>query len=286
MTPASSLAITGGMKIDVDHITRIIAEVADEEIMPRFQKLERGDIMEKSPGDLVTTADLAAETKLTARLSDYLPGSLVVGEEGVAKDEGTLEALTSDQPLWIIDPVDGTRNFAKGDSVFGSMVALAHKGELIAAWIHDPVRSRTAVAEKGAGAMLEDKPLKVRDITAFERMTVTLSYKHRAWIEKRAVDGLGPVPHMAPRYGSVAHDYISLACGEFHCAQYRRLNPWDHAPGVLLHREAGGFDKMISAQSPYLPQMYEEDCLLLTPNEDVWEDARAFLNPGSDTYHV
>ncbi|NVK17968.1 MAG: inositol monophosphatase [Methylocystaceae bacterium] len=274
------------MKIDVDHITRIIAEVADEEIMPRFQKLTDGDIMEKSPGDLVTTADLAAETKLSTRLSDYLPGSLVVGEEGVAKDESSLKALESDHPLWIIDPVDGTRNFANGNSVFGSMVALAHNGELIASWIHDPARSRTAVAEKGAGATLSGKPIKVRDITAFERMTVTLGEKHRAFIEKRAVNGLGPVPHLAPRYGSVAHDYISLACGEFHCAQYRRLNPWDHAPGVLLHREAGGFDKMIATQGPYRPQTYAEDCLLLTPNEEVWEDARAFLNPGTDSFHV
>ncbi len=274
------------MKIDVDHITRIIAEVSDEEIMPRFQKLTSGDIMEKSPGDLVTTADLEAETKLTARLQDHLPGSLVVGEEGVAENNIVLDALKSDQPVWIIDPVDGTRNFANGESVFGTMVALSKAGELIASWIHDPARSRTAVAEKGAGAELSGKKLQVRDITAFERMTVTLSFSHRKWIEQRAIDGLGPVPHMAPRYGSVAHDYISLACGEFHCAQYRRLNPWDHAPGVLIHREAGGFDKMIASQSDYQPIIYKEDCLLLTPNEEIWEQARAFLNPGSDSYHV
>ncbi|MDV7338595.1 inositol monophosphatase [Terasakiella sp. A23] len=274
------------MKIDVDHITRIIAEVADEEIMPRFQKLNSGDIMEKSPGDLVTTADLEAETKLIARLQDALPGSLVVGEEGVSENKSVLDALESDNPVWIIDPVDGTRNFANGESVFGTMVALSLSGEIIAGWIHDPARSRTAVAEKGAGAVLSGKKLQVRDITAFERMTVALSFSHRQWIEQRAIDGLGPVPHMARRYGSVAHDYISLACGEFHCAQYRRLNPWDHAPGVLIHREAGGYDQMIAAKEPYKAQIYAEDCLLLTPNKEIWEQARAFLNPGSDSYHV
>jgi fructose-1,6-bisphosphatase/inositol monophosphatase family enzyme len=274
------------MKLDVDHITQIICDVAEEEIMPRFQKLSRGDIMEKSPGDLVTTADIEAEIKLSARLKDYMPDSLVVGEEAVSRDTSVLDALQSDQPIWIIDPVDGTRNFANGDSVFGSMVALAYRGELLAGWIHDPARSRTAVAEKGAGATLAGKRLQVKNITAFERMTVSLNPSHRKWLEKRAIDGLGPVPHMASRYGAVAHDYISLAAGEFHCAQYRRLHPWDHAPGVLLHREAGGYDLMIGAQDKYRPFIYEEDCLLLTPNQDIWEETRAFLNPGSDTYHV
>ncbi len=274
------------MKIDMDHITRIIAEVAEEEIMPRWQKLSDGDIMEKSPGDLVTTADIEAEIKLTARLKDVLPGSLVVGEEAVSKDSSVLDALKSDDPVWIIDPVDGTRNFSKGDSVFGSMVALIQKGEILAGWIHDPARSRTAVAEKGAGATLAGRDLHVKKFNALERMTVSLNESHRRWLEKRAVNGLGPVPHMAIRYGAVAHDYISLAAGEFHCAQYRRLHPWDHAAGVLLHREAGGFDKMIGSQGPYKPVFYEQDCLLLTPNEEVWEEARRFLNPGSDSYHV
>lgn len=274
------------MRIDVDYITQIIAEVANEEIMPRFQKLERGDIMEKSPGDLVTTADIAAETKLIDRLSAYLPNSLVVGEEGVAKDESALAALESEYPVWIIDPVDGTRNFANGESIFGCMVALAKRGELIASWIHDPARARTAVAEKGAGAELDGQKLQVQDIASIEEMTVTLGNRHRDFIKKRRDNDLGPIPNLAPRYGSVAHDYISLAAGEFHCAQYRRLNPWDHAPGVLLHREAGGYDQMIASQAPYAPVVYEEDCLLLTPNADVWEEARQFLNPGSDSYHV
>ncbi len=274
------------MKFDVDHITQILSEVAEEEIMPRFQKLSDKDVIEKSPGDLVTTADIEAEKKLTQRLQDIMPGSMVVGEEMVAADPHSLSTLQNDGPVWIIDPVDGTRNFAKGDSVFGSMVSLVKNGEIIAGWIHDPARKRTAVAEIGAGASLAGKPLHVKKFNALERMTVSLNEGHRRWLEDRAIGGLGPIPHMAIRYGSVAHDYISLACGEFHCAQYRRLQPWDHAAGVLLHREAGGFDKMIGTEEQYRAQVYDQGCLLITPNEEVWEAARAFLNPGSDTYHV
>ena len=274
------------MKFDVDHITQIISEVAEEEIMPRFQKLSNSDVMEKSPGDLVTTADIEAENKLTKRLQDVMPGSLVVGEEAVSQNPDSISVLEGDTPLWIIDPVDGTRNFAKGDSVFGSMVSLVKNGEIIAGWIHDPARKRTAIAEAGSGATLAGRPLQVKKFSALERMTVSLNESHRRWLENRAIDGLGPIPHMAIRYGSVAHDYISLACGEFHCAQYRRLMPWDHAAGVLLHREAGGFDKMIGTQKGYRAQTYEQDCLLITPNEEVWEEARAFLNPGSLKFHA
>ena len=273
------------MKLDIDHITQIIAEVAEEEIMPRFQKLSSGDVMEKSPGDLVTTADIEAEKQLTRRLMDALAGSIVVGEEAVSKDKSKLSLLDNGNPIWIIDPVDGTRNFAEGNNVFGCMVALAHHGKILASWIHDPARSRTAVAELGSGATLSGKPLHVSQITALERMTVSLNPSHRRWLEQRAIDGLGPIPHMATRYGSVAHDYISLAAGEFHCAQYVRLHPWDHAPGILLHREAGGYDWMMNAKDRYHPKMYEEDCLLITPTEEVWEDARAFLNPGASRYH-
>ncbi|SCA55177.1 Archaeal fructose-1,6-bisphosphatase and related enzyme of inositol monophosphatase family [Candidatus Terasakiella magnetica] len=274
------------MKFEIDHITKIICDVAQEEIMPRWQKLAEGDIMEKSPGDLVTKADIEAEIKLTARLKDILPGSQVVGEEAVSKDPSVLNTLNSDDPIWIIDPVDGTRNFAKGDSVFGSMVALVKRGEILASWIHDPARKRTAIAELGSGATLAGKPLCVHKFTSLENMTVSLNENHQKWLKERATEDHGPLPRMAIRYGAVAHDYISLAAGEFHCAQYRRLHAWDHAPGVLLHREAGGFDKMIGSQSPYEPKIYKEDCLLLTPNEEVWEEARRYLNPGSDSYHV
>ena len=117
-------------------------------------------------------------------------------------------------------------------------------------------------------------------------MTVSLNENHRLWLQDRAIEGLGPIPRMAMRYGAVAHDYMSLAAGEFHCAQYRRLMPWDHAAGILLHREAGEYDMMVGSKTEYKPVMYANDCLLMTPNEEVWEEARRFLNQGSDTYHV
>src|ERR1700730_15726265 len=124
---------------DAEKVGRLIAEIAAAEVMPYFQKLGHGDITEKGPGDLVTVADVAAERRLSAVLTDLLPGSLVVGEEAAAADPGVLEALAGDAPVWVIDPIDGTANFAEGKPVFAVMVALVRRGETVMAWIHDPV---------------------------------------------------------------------------------------------------------------------------------------------------
>src|SRR6185437_792815 len=101
----------------------------DEEVMPRFEKLESGDISEKGPGDLVTVADIAAEHRLTPALRGLLPGSLVVGEEAVAADPAVLALLDGDDYVWVVDPIDGTANFAAGIPLFAVMVALIRRGE-------------------------------------------------------------------------------------------------------------------------------------------------------------
>ncbi|MGH6959102.1 MAG: inositol monophosphatase family protein, partial [Dongiaceae bacterium] len=116
---------------------------------------------EKAPGDLVTVADEAVEARLAPLLTSLVPGSIVVGEEGAAADPNLLSRLFDDRPVWIIDPVDGTSNFAEGHAAFAVMVALVRGRDVLAAWIHDPVKVRTAVAAAGEGAWLGDRRLAV-----------------------------------------------------------------------------------------------------------------------------
>jgi len=118
----------------VSRVAEIIREVSATEILPRFGRLEDGEIVEKGPGDLVTVADRASERELTARLRDLLPGSRVVGEEAVFEDPGVLDALDGPDPVWIIDPIDGTDNYANANARFTVLVALARGGELQASW--------------------------------------------------------------------------------------------------------------------------------------------------------
>ena len=136
---------------DADRVTRLIEEAAAAEIMPRFQRLAAGDVREKAPGDLVTVADEAVEARLAPLLTSLVPGSIVVGEEAAAADPNLLNRLFDDRPVWIIDPVDGTSNFAEGRPAFAVMVALARGAHILAAWIHDPVKGRRPLPQRARG---------------------------------------------------------------------------------------------------------------------------------------
>src|SRR5262245_58713988 len=138
--------------IDVNAVAALIAEIAAQEIQPRFRRLAAHEQREKGPGDIVTIADERAEAALTPRLLDLMPGSIVIGEEAAAKDPDLVHRLSENQVAWIVDPVDGTANFAEGKTDFVSMVALVRGDELIASWIHLPTTGQTAIAERGAGA--------------------------------------------------------------------------------------------------------------------------------------
>src|SRR5260221_247987 len=99
---------------DPEKVAEHIRETAQAEILPRFRLLRREDIREKGPGDFVTLADLEAERQLTQRLGGLLPGSVVLGEEAASQDRGRFALLAGEAPVWVIDPVDGTANFARG----------------------------------------------------------------------------------------------------------------------------------------------------------------------------
>ena len=108
-----------------------------------------------SPNDLVTDADIASERVLTAALSALLPGSRVVGEEAADADPQTLNWLAGPAPVWLVDPVDGTVNFAQGRECFAVVIALCIGGTTIAGWIYDPINALMVRARCGEGAWLE-----------------------------------------------------------------------------------------------------------------------------------
>jgi fructose-1,6-bisphosphatase/inositol monophosphatase family enzyme len=253
---------------DSDRVTDIICETSASVILPRFQALAADEVMEKNPGDLVTIADLEAEELLEARLTDLVPGSIVVGEEAVHNDATVLERLLSDDPLWIIDPVDGTANFAKGNPTFGTVVAYLEEGETRAGWIHMPVKGITAVAKKGEGARCEEKRLHTSPTVLLEEMTGLLNI---GFFDPERRDQIRERSH---RFASIetqrcaAHNYLSLAQGHRHFSVYRRLWPWDHAAGVLIHEEAGGYSALLDG-SPYRPTQRSHG-LLSAPDKGSW----------------
>jgi fructose-1,6-bisphosphatase/inositol monophosphatase family enzyme len=229
----------------VARISAAIREVADQEILPRFGRLAADEIMEKAPGDLVTVADRAAERELAARLIRLAPGSRVVGEEAVSEDRGVLELLRGSDPVWIIDPIDGTENYASGNARFTVLVALAVRGELIASWIYEPWHDRMAHAVKGRGAYLEGEPLHVAPAPdpaqGLKDVDVATS-QPRFWEahSRTAVARLSTHGVVLSYIDGAGTEYLALASGRHTSALMSWDYVWDHAAGLLLHAEAGG----------------------------------------------
>jgi fructose-1,6-bisphosphatase/inositol monophosphatase family enzyme len=263
---------------DIDRVSRLIEEAAAAEIMPRFRRLAAGDVREKAPGDLVTVADEAVEARLAPQLTSLVPGSIVVGEEGAAADPDLLDRLLDDRPVWIIDPVDGTSNFAEGRPAFAVMVALARGTQVMAAWIHDPVTARTAVAEAGEGAWLGGQRLSVAAAPSDpgDMAGVLLAGFFGSRELGRRVDGRRNRVRALRSVRCAGLEYLRLASGEMHFSLFTKLMPWDHAPGVLLHREAGGYASYLEGGA-YEPAAIKRSGLLLAPDPESWRQLHALL---------
>ncbi len=265
------------MHPDPDRVCEFLREAAEQDILPRFQALATGDIIEKKPGDLVTVADLDAERRLTRLLTDHLPGSHVVGEEGVHRDPALFEKLETVDRLWILDPVDGTQNFADGKQPFTIVLAYLVDGVVRGAWIHDPVGGDTATAEDGSGAWIGGRRLCVADGGSIEAMSGLINSNaygrpHRDLIrDKKAAFG------RVLRYRCAGHAFRVLASGGRHFSIYNRLWPWDHAAGVMIHREAGGYTARVDGDL-YRPVERVSGCLS-APDIDTWQRIHEFLKP-------
>ena len=265
------------MAIDYDAVTALMRKVAAAEILPRFRKLAAADVRQKDhPADLVTVADIEAERALGAGLTALLPGSRVVGEEAAARDPGLLALLGGADPVWLIDPVDGTQNFVDGLERFAVIIGLCEGGRTLAGWILDPIGGSVVWAGVGAGAWLDDgaagrAPLSVVREKPLDDLRGCLDYRSAKRLRAAREAGLLPCPSLVQRQRCTGHEYLDLAMARIDFAHYRRLKPWDHAAGVLIHAEAGGFSRLRGSGRPYRaePAIIEEP-LLLAPDENAW----------------
>ncbi|WP_053671146.1 inositol monophosphatase family protein [Streptomyces sp. NRRL B-1140] len=223
-------------------VEEAVRKAAAAEILPRWRRLAAHEVDQKSgPHDLVTDADRKAELHLTEALADLLPGSVVVGEEAVHANPAAYEAIQGDAPVWIVDPVDGTRQFVRGEAGFCTLVALAHRGRLLASWTYAPARDRLAFAQRGKGAHLDGErlfagvPEPGRDLrVATSHPDYTTDEQKEALLGLRA-DGVAPRP-----CGSAGLEYLAVARGELDAVAFSWEAAWDHAAGLLLVEEAGG----------------------------------------------
>jgi fructose-1,6-bisphosphatase/inositol monophosphatase family enzyme len=182
-----------------------------------------------------------------------------------------MNQLTADAPVWIIDPIDGTRNFAHGRPAFAIMVALVQHGEAEAAWILEPVSGRFGVAERGSGAWLNGRRMAVAAPDVPARMTGALHASNFAPRDiARRVEQRRSRVAAVKSLGCAGAEYLRLAAGEVHFSLFTRLMPWDHVPGALLQQEAGGTALCFDG-TPYRAERYREIGLLMAPDRPSWD---------------
>ncbi len=272
---------------DPARVAAIMRTVAQEEIMPRFKRLESHETGQKQSGEIVTAADLASEKRLVDAFTELLPGSAVVGEEGFAADPRVIDHLGGDAPVWIIDPLDGTRNFAEHRPCFAVIVALAHRGQTLMGWIYDPINDQMMSAVRGEGVWEEGGRCW---LAALQRPLATLrgsiGKRPKERLEKEARETGLSVPKEMIRYQCVGREYMDLARARLDFAVYGGLKPWDHAAGVLFYHEAGGFSAFHrDIERDYHPGPIADERFILAPDRVSWTELRDLLQrhfpPGS-----
>ena len=189
--------------------------------------------------NLVTEADLASEALIIERIKSYYPRHSILAEES-----GEAVVTGGDATWkWIIDPLDGTTNYAHGYPCFCVTIALEHQGEIVIGVTYDPTRNELFSAERGRGASLNNKPIRVsRTEKLGEALLVTgfpYDIKQRPRFERNLVELLSNSRGVR-RDGSAAIDLAYVACGRFDGFWEEGLNPWDVAAGLLIVEEAGG----------------------------------------------
>jgi fructose-1,6-bisphosphatase/inositol monophosphatase family enzyme len=218
--------------LSTDAVLELMQSVAAEVITPRFRTLLDSQIAEKRPGDLVTVADHEAEELITEALLGAYPDAAVLGEEAFATQPELIEQFRAADHAFTVDPVDGTKNFVNGSKDHAVMIAEVIEGETVRGWIWQPEHEVAWVAELGAGVRRNGEPVH-RAPAGDQPQGATSIWSRRG----RQPVGL---PRLIGTWICCGVDYPKLIEGEVDYVLYGHTKPWDHLPGTLMVREAGG----------------------------------------------
>lgn len=268
----------------INPLDAALRAAAAAEVTPRFRKLHDEDVGRKSrPDDLVTVADTAAEAHLRDAVRRIAPDAAFMGEEGVAADPSTRRFITDADLVVVVDPIDGTWPFANGMPTYGMILAVIARGETVAGIINLPSVGASYIAVRGAGARRrdasgEESSLQVPPPPPLAETVGLIAY---TMFDAEARGRLAAASARTARCAQImcsAWDYALLAEGRAHFALNGGLEPWDHAAGVLLHSEAGGFSRVLQGEdvAPYRPAM-REGRLLLAADIDAWKEVKSLF---------
>ena len=220
-------------------------------------------ILHKGAIDLVTEADIASEDLILTVLQDNLPGVKVMSEESFASYQAA-----PPEPVWIIDPLDGTTNFAHDFPCFAVSIAFYDQGKSQTGVIYDPVRQEMFCTTFAGGAWLNDRPIRVSEISALQNALVATGFPYDVREKPDSILAMlkAVLTHVqgVRRPGAAALDLAYLSCGRLDAFWETGLKPWDAAAGYLLVEEAGGRLSNFTGSpfSPFIPELLASNTLL------------------------
>jgi fructose-1,6-bisphosphatase/inositol monophosphatase family enzyme len=260
--------------LDLDALGAILRDAAHVEIMPRWRRLTPEMIRSKSnPSDLVTEADEAAEPLIRVGVARLMPDAVFIGEESVAADPALLDQVATADLVVIVDPVDGTGNFAAGLPLFAVMAAVVRKGETIGGIIYDPFADDFVMAERGGGTFVKRPDGTAERVHAAgpSPLAEMLGAASMAYLPREQRAAIYPnlaKLRIATSYRCAGHEYRIFASGHLDFLFHSKLMPWDHLPGTLLASEAGAYVARLDG-SPYRPGQLDGN-LLIAADPDSW----------------
>jgi len=223
------------MQPAVRSVRDILVSAARAELLPRFNRVAH---TRKADGSVLTEADIAMQERIADALLAQWPDTVCLGEEMQSAQQQQL--IRSPRPVWCLDPLDGTSNFATGIPYFCVSLALFEQGKVQLGMVYDPVRDECFAAQDGQGATLNDAPLQLTDSGHVLSQAIALVDFKR--LEPALAQRLASAtPYASQRsFGSVALDWCWLAAGRGHLYLHGRSNVWDYAAGQHIFRAAGG----------------------------------------------
>jgi fructose-1,6-bisphosphatase/inositol monophosphatase family enzyme len=259
-------------------LATILRDASRAEALPRFRRLDASMVHAKTEAiDLVTEADVATEQVIKARIAEWMPQALFVGEESVAADPALLGRLADAELAVVVDPIDGTANYAAGMPLFACMASVVSGGETIAGIIYDPMGDDWIMAEKGGGAWLrrpngESVALHVAEPLPLEEMVGTASVAYMPAERRPQILENTSKVRLLSNFRCAGHEYRIFASGHTQFSSYNKLMPWDHLAGVLISQEAGGYAARMDG-SAYQPH-HVDGGLLVAADRASWEVLR------------
>ena len=216
---------------------RALALEAGELSLAEYGRLRDGDVEYKNDKDIVTAADKAVEQFIFARIAAAYPGHDFFGEETGVTSHGN-------DYCWVIDPIDGTASFVHDLPFYSISIALQYRGETVKAGVYAPRLKELFLAEKGGGASLNDRMIRVsrRDKLSDAMLATGFACLRSGWSENNLeyFNRIAPRVRDVRRHGSAAMDLCYVAAGRFDAFWELNLQPYDYAAGILLVAEAGG----------------------------------------------